>query len=484
MLGRLSLGALAAAGALGLLTGSLSCTGLKVAEQTDGGDDGGATTPGDDGGSPGDGGDPGDSSAPVDAGPPPADFPCDGDAWTKATKTKPECAPRQVKIVDPDIVIDTTGISLARTPSGRVGLSYYSSIDGISGEMRVTHFVPTTSAFTPAILKHTLGSYDHAGYVNKIAASTPDELHVLLFDKSDADQTGDVVVRRLTNGAAPLSNAQAVQSGVKGPTELGFAVDGAGNSVATIRRPATSDGGAAFKLSAYTRPAGGAFTALPDISAVLLPGEAPGTGAASILADATGAFHLLYHHCEVPMHSTPRYHTLGGSSWSYRKTVDNAVIDGLAGYSPRVAVRGTRKYATYFFRKAGQGSPITADLRLATWELVSDIPVIEILDQIIPSPDAMYPRYRAAMAVDKYGLVHLAIVRPNANNQTGYLEYRRQTRDAGGTTKWLSDIVDQDVLSASSDAWVDFAVDDAARPHIAYVSGADLKVRYATRYDR
>lgn len=142
-----------------------------------------------------------------------------------------------------------------------------------------------------------------------------------------------------------------------------------------------------------------------------------------------------------------------------------------------------KKYAAYFFRKALQTPPQSADLRLATWSLATDTPTIEVLDQTIPSLDAQYPRYRVAMAVDVFGLVHLAIVRP-ATAKTGYLEYRRQTRLDGGGVKWLSDIVDQDVLTESSDALVDMVVDDKGRPHIAYRSGVDLKIRYATRYDR
>jgi len=38
-------------------------------------------------------------------------------------------------------------------------------------------------------------------------------------------------------------------------------------------------------------------------------------------------------------------------------------LDGLAGFSPRIAVFGTKKYAAYFFRMAGQAVPVTADLR-------------------------------------------------------------------------------------------------------------------------
>lgn len=90
------------------------------------------------------------------------------------------------------------------------------------------------------------------------------------------------------------------------------------------------------------------------------------------------------------------------------------------------------------------------------------------------------------MQIDRFGLVHLLVVRPS-DPRSGVLEYRRQVRTTSspsGETKWLSDIVDPDVLSETSAAQIALTVDDAGRPHIAYVSGKDLQVRYATRYDR
>jgi hypothetical protein len=113
-----------------------------------------------------------------------------------------------------------------------------------------------------------------------------------------------------------------------------------------------------------------------------------------------------------------------------------------------------------------------------------DTPQIEILQQQIPSSDPAEPAYRVAMAVDKFGLVHLAMVLPSTPPTRGTLDYVRQTRGADGTTKWLTDTVDDDVLTALTPAFVDMVVDENARPHIAYRSGKDGTVRYATRFDR
>jgi hypothetical protein len=87
------------------------------------------------------------------------------------------------------------------------------------------------------------------------------------------------------------------------------------------------------------------------------------------------------------------------------------------------------------------------------------------------------------MAVDKWGLVHLAVVRPTTTT-AGTLDYWRQTPVDGGGTKWLQDVVDDDVRASDQYGLVDMVVDENGRVHIAYRSGVDYKIRYATRYDR
>ncbi|MBX3185534.1 MAG: hypothetical protein KF819_00910 [Labilithrix sp.] len=455
-----------------------ACAELKRAEDAPAapGEDAGALDGGD--------ADPGDGGGTDAIAPPPPDSECPDldNAWTKATKARAECASRHVKIVQAAAPIDPTGISIARTPSGRVGIVFNDEIDGVSGEMHLVHFVPSTPTFSiPPIIKRVKGPYDHAGFATKIAATGPDTLHVIAHDVDDATLSGEVVLLRLTGGAEPLSSPEVVVTGVARPTELGLAVDAAGNTFVTVR---VATGATTAKLSARKKPAGGAFELLPDVTTTLLPAQAPGAGASSLIVDPSGQVHLLYHHNEVMQHSNPRYHTLDATVWSYRKTIDNAVIDGLSGFSPRLSVFGNKKFAVFYFRKALQTDP-RADLRLATWQSSSDMPQIEIVDQGIPAEEPMlYPAYRVAMDVDKFGLVHLAILTPSPRRSIGYLEYRRQTRDGGGAIKWLSDMVDPDVLSELSTAFVDLVVDENARPHIAYRSGKDGRVRYASRYDR
>jgi hypothetical protein len=472
--------------------GAAACNGRKhavvapSAEEPDAPDDD-PTTDDDDGGS-GDPADEPDADAP-DVGDPPVDFEC-GDAWTKTTKSKPECEPRKVTEIDPDIAIDVNAISIARTKAGRVGVVYNAETSGEDGEMRLVSFVPKTATFTPTIQKRQLGYPNHTGNVARVVATGADTLAVLAYDLDDISESGDLVLVELVNGAPPLTDPEPVLTGVARPTEMSLAVDPSGTFYAAVRvktGAGASAGTSVAKLAVRKKAPGGPFTALPDVAAGLVPEDAPNVGASSLFADATGQVHLLYHFCDSLSSSSPRYHSLDGATWSFRKTVDNAAGDGVAGTSPRLAVHGTTKYALFFYKKGLQSSSPTADLRLASWQLSGDTPTIEILDQAIPAPDLSFawapPDYRAAMAIDKYGLLHIALVRPNGPG-TSYLEYLRQTKTSGGAVKWLSDIVDPDVLSDASQALVDSTVDDAARPHIAYVSGKDLKVRYATRYDR
>jgi hypothetical protein len=386
-----------------------------------------------------------------------------------------------VKIVETAAPLDTRGISIARTPAGRVGIVYNAELDADTGEMHFLHFTPATPTYpAPKLIKRSTGQGFHDGFDAKLATSAPDTLALLTYDCNDLD--GEVHLRKLVAGAEPLTDG-LVATGVKRPTEIALASDPAGNAVATYRFATITP---LAKLSSKRATPAGVFTPLPDLATALHPGDAPGIGGVSMFVDPGAQVHLVQHYNDgvtAPQFSFPRYHTLAGSAWSDKKTIDNNTPDGLSGYSASIAVFGTKKYAAVFFRKAGQGSSPTADLRLVSWDGLLDMPTTEIVDQQIPSADPLYPAYRVVIAVDKFGLVHIALLRPTSL-KNGYLEYRRQTRVPGGGTKWLSDIVDPDVMAEFSSAFVDMVVDENARPHIAYRSAKDGLVRYATRFDR
>jgi hypothetical protein len=419
----------------------------------------------------------------LDAGAAPIDFECPTDPWTKTTKAKKECEARQVKVVEMPAPVDVRGISIARTPAGRVGIVYNAEQGADEGEMHLVHFTPTMPTYPPPkLVTRATGFAFHDGYETRIAAMAPDTLQILSHDVDDI-LVGDIHLYKLVAGAEPLTDT-LVATGVKSPTELAFGSDLAGNTVAAYRLSV----GATTKLSTKKGTPAGVFTALPDLTTTLHPSDVPSVGGGSMFVDPGGQVHFLYQYNDdalAPQFTTPRYHTLAGNVWSDRKTIHNNAPDGISGYSGSVAVFGTKKYAAIFFHKAGQAGQKTADLLLVSWEAVADVPTVEIIDPQIPSPDPLYPAYRVAIAVDKFGLVHLAILRPTDDtHKNGFLEYRRQTPNPAGGTKWLSDIVDPTAFSDISSAYVDMVVDENARPHIAYRSGKDDSVRYATRFDR
>jgi len=465
-----------------------ACTGLKSADIQPGNNSPDAAAPGTNADGGGDDDDTSgiDASAliPPDAGKPPDDFECEKDEWTKPTKSRAECDTRQVSVVETTATTDTVGISIARTPAGRVGISYNDELALEDGRFHLAHFIPKAPGFTkPEVIIRSSLNYFHDGFRSRLAATAPDTLQILTYDVSDIDLVGTLNETSLVNGKKPLTAPVLIAGGIKGGTEISYAVAPDGTAYA-LARVSTSDTKAKL-ITRRKEPSStwGDLADVPELGYGLLPKEAPAIGASSLFIDPSGQLHLLYHHNESMARSTPRYHLLAGGGWNMRKTVDNNAPDGFAGYNPRVVTFGTRKYALYFYRKVpGDG---TADLLLATWVDGLEKPGVEILDSGIAAPDAMYPRHVAAMAVDKYGLLHLAIVAPPSTSPNkAPLEYRRQVRLPAGGTKWLNDIVAPEVLSEQSSAYVDLLVDENARPHIAYRNGADSKVYYATRFDR
>ncbi len=421
----------------------------------------------------------------IDAAEPPTeptdDVACGRDHWSLATKAKAECAARQVRVVSSELAIDVNAVAIARTAAGRVGIVWNTETMASAGEMRFASFTPTAPGFAaPTVMVRKGSDYEHVGHTAKIVASGTDTFHMLVHDVDDVDESGDIKVVKHTGAAPSFSTPEVVFAEVRRGAETAIAVDGTGTTVASAR---VSTGPNKARFAVARQIGAAAYAALPDLSTTLAPGSAPGIGEASLTYDAQGKLHLVYHHNDAIAGSWPRYHTFDGTGWSYRKTLDNNVPEGFAGYSPRLVVSGNKKIAAYFFRRSGQPAPATAELRIATWTGSDDTPQVSVIEQSITSTSDLSPRYRVAMAIDPFGLLHLAVVQPEGLDN-GRLVYMRQVR-AGGETKWLEDTIDPSVLAQNSDAaFVDLVVDERARPHIVYRSGIDGLVRYATRFDR
>ena len=455
----------------------LACTDLKSAEEAPPSSDAGSGAV-----------DAQDAQPDVDIGAPPNDFACD-EPWAQKPKTKPECEPRTMVEID-EGAPDMQDISIARSPAGRVAIAFHAPYFIDEGELRFLHFVPDTPTHGVEKIVVPGGTGAQPGYHVKLGASAPDNIHVLAHNV-DQSVNGDLVHFRLVDGKKPFTgNADLVVAALPRVSEIAMAVEqSTGNVLATARVTTGTkpDGGEIAKLAARRKLAGGAFTSLPDLATDLSPNDAPGVGAASLLFDSAGTPNVLFHHCESIFGSSPRYHTYDGTLWAPKKTLDNlGTNQGFTGYGVRLAVAEGKKVAVYFHRRAGQSNPVTADLRIATWSLADDTPNIEILSQGIASDDLLDPLYRVAMAVDPWGLIHMAVIAPTPDAQSlnGTLDYFRQVRVDGGGTKWIRDVVDTNTLVGDQRALVDIVVDEKGRPHIAYRSGKTLKVYYVTRYDR
>ena len=461
-----------------------ACSDLKraddgpAASEPDGGTSGDVSSNGGDATTP-------SSDAGGDVGAPPTDFEC-SEPWTKVAKSKPECGPRTVKEVD-EGAPSMDDISIARTPAGRVAIAFHAPQGPDEGEMRLIYFTPASGTYATKLITRPGNFALQSGYHVKLAASAPDTIHVLAHDVEQA-VSGDLLHMRLVNGQEPLTDPEPVLTSLQLRSEIALGVEPATGLVIAAARvtTGTKDGGLEVaKLVTRRKQPGAPFGVMPDLATDLSPDDAPGTGAASIAFDPAGTANVVYHHCESKNGSHARHYVFDGTFWSGKKTVDNGAGDGFSGYGVRLAISGTKKIAAFFYRKGLQAPPATANLRIATWSLTTDTPTIEVVKQGLPSGTLSDPRYRVAMAVDVYGLVHLAVVAPTAGTATtGTLEYLRQTRVDGGGTKWLRDFVDDDVLLDDQYALVDLVVDEKGSPHIAYRSGKDLRVRYATRYDR
>lgn len=387
------------------------------------------------------------------------------------------------KVESPAVTVG--GVSVARTAGGRVGIAYDHEVDGPDNQVLhvATFLAPasSTASLDPAIQIIGAPTFSHVGQPSAIAAAGgADTLHIAYVDQAAEELDYQPLV-----GGATLGPVELVASGIGAGAHLSLAASSAGDVRAAYYVPSTS------AVRSAARLAGGGFAPPSELVTGLDP-AAPGTGEVSLVLDDQATPDILFQHCEVANGSTPRFQAFDGASWSFQKTIDNSTLSGFAGYSPSLVVHGATKYAAYFFVAGGQSAPVTADLRLAQWQLASDTPDIAVIDSQIPANDPSGTgtkfRFVVAMAIDPFGLLHLVVVRPDNDNTIATLEYVRQAV-VDGTVKWLSDVIDGDIFAPSAadvapDAFAAITVDASARPHIAYRSGKDATVYYATRFDR
>ncbi|AKU98602.1 hypothetical protein AKJ09_05266 [Labilithrix luteola] len=409
---------------------------------------------------------------------PPPDTSC-GEAWTLKTKNDPSCAKRTSVTLDSFDTLDAQRVSIAATSAGRVGIATDNTIDVDQSEMLLGHFVPDKPGFNVSLLRRrpTLALYKW-GYRTKVVASGTDTLGVASFDVDATSDSGNIVFVEHAAGASSFTTPELVAESVGSVhAQLDAVSDGAGTVYVAFLAHTGPD---AANVTARGRTPGGTFKAWGDIvTSLYLGATAPSTvGAVSLSLLPSGIPQALVHAAQG-VNSTPAYATYAGPGWTGPCNLANEQNNGVFGRDPRTASQADTKFATYFGQEANQPAGSKQDvLTLATWQADCKAVTIETIDAIPASSNA-----HAAMAVDRFGLVHLVWTSPDTP-QSCTLHYRRQVRDGKGTVSWLDDVIDDAAVTTASQATlIDIVVDIHARPHIAYIT-SDGHVHYATRYDR
>jgi hypothetical protein len=396
----------------------------------------------------------------------PIDFEC-SEPWTRgASRTHAECLPRQVVVIESGVA-DPTSISVAHTAAGRVGISYEYPQGADVSELHLALFpgatLPSPSAAPITILSD--GPMDRVGVRNALAASGTDDLYLAYLEVSSFGNA----VNYCRVGACQPSSIEQVVGNFASSGELSITVDSTGKATVAAFNPSTGI------LSSYQRTS--TWSAAKTIKSGI-DTAAAGAGQVRLVTDANDLPVAALHFTMAVGQAQPRYSEFDGTFWSTPKTVDNAGVNGLFGFSIGVGLYSGMHYSAYF----GQSGAGVVDLRLASWRANSDVPDVSVVVQALPVADFANPLHRSAIAVDKWGLVHLAILEPQSPGG-GVLEYRRQVV-VGGATKWIADIIDDAAVGSGDPSLVDLVVDDSGRPHIAYFNQANGKVFYATRFDR
>lgn len=334
-----------------------------------------------------------------DVGPgPPADSPCGLDYWVKTTKSDPACAPRQVQLVELGPISRQIAISVSQ---GQVGIAYGVD-DGIdSSSLHLVAFARGAATLpTPQVVT----SVDAFGSLGRRVALAPASGGGFHLGYLEAASQGSELDYAYWSGSAKPTPAERVSPdvGFQGSVDLVEAGDG--------RVHVVYYEDLARRFGLRSRPKGGGTWSTPihfdsDVDSTVYR-----HGQVAMVRQSGGSPAFAYH-MGFKLNSQPRFRQwASNNSLSSTKTIDNATIAGVVGGSIDLIVTPDEQAAAYFAVPSGSQ---TAELRLARWASFNDAPQITVLDQDIPKGDP-YPEYELAMAVDRWGLLHLAILSPSS----------------------------------------------------------------------
>jgi hypothetical protein len=421
-----------------------------------------------------------------DTGAPPADSVCDqrADAWSSTAKVAAPCTERRVFKLESwaTTPVYGLGLSIARTPSGRVVIAANGATSYESGELHVRTFAPKTPNFTskPTIIAPTPQASDreNVGSSIRLAAGRDDVVH-LVYQRDESRRGGDVMYRQLST-ADTLSSELPIATGGLG-TELGLAVSPInGDVLATYYVPAATAGETGRLQSRLRAMNTGMFMPPDSVQSGFAPIGVFGNGQTAVRFTDSGAPRIAFQFAQNKTSGVPLYLEFSTGLWGTgQKTIDNNRLDGTAGYSVGLALYGQKKHVAYYYRARGA---TTAELRIGSWTLDTEVPTVEVRQRSLLNDSPDDAKFSLALDVDRFGLLHLAYVSPSVGDRCS-IGYMRQTV-VGGEIKWFDDTLVSDTPCTDSNSiHVAMVVDPSARPHIAY-DIASIGLFYATRFDR
>ncbi|MEO6951577.1 MAG: hypothetical protein ABI321_07180 [Polyangia bacterium] len=393
-------------------------------------------------------------------------------SWVTDMKSATGCADRHAGPIDttlPSILVaGVDRIHIARNnASGLVGIVSKGYGDGGPDTVALVVSQFTGYAWPPTTLTTSHGGDslgDRLGTSPSIAVGG-DAIHLCTLDTSDS---GNEVRHTTVNSTGAFIEPELVATGQGSDGEVAIALEPNGTVVCAFFN--------ALSYSIYgARRTSGTWGNPVQIAGGFMP---PSSSVGAVALQWTGTtVELVGQLTQFSGSALPIFSSYNGSNWTIPKVIDNSPPNGIYGQDVHLAHYANMNAVTYFVPNGSAW-----DLRLATFASASDTPVYST---IYPMAATTQRGAHHAVAYDSFGLLHVALVSPNASDPTtASLLYLRQYPDGKGGLKWLTDLVDFMAGDGSDSSSVDLVVDQNNRPHIAYYSGERGRVMYATRTDR
>lgn len=389
----------------------------------------------------------------------PPDFACVRVIWAQGTDD-PSCQARRVSTITKSIHAPGS-LAIERTRSGRTVIAYPHP-EGMEGGF--VEVAQLTGPEKPTVT--SIGTEGMSTYQMLALARLGADNVLLAYHWASAGTLS--VVELGAKGAVRM--AEDVVTNLSSSIYVDLATDANGAAHVAYFDPATKT------LASKTKKnAAASWSSRTEIDKGFVVDGPAGSGQVSLAVDDLGNSHVAYNKATSQALSSAFYKAAVDGRWgSLPRTVE---MGGTTGYGITLGVFGEERFTAYY-------APGTLDryrqLHFASWSGTSPSSNI-ILDDSIRVDDPLTPNTAVAMAVDDFGWVHLVTAFP-----TGYDTEIRYTRQAlvDGKLRFITDTVDSlPVTEGVSPTLVAIVVDEKSRPHIAYHSGVDDTVHYATIYD-